>query len=313
MSLIEGIGDEVTLCATVLVLATTLIAAWFSTRVRDRPHPRVRVIQTTVTATGVRNRPQQQTTSAGEAGSGRAEATGDESTVSRDNVTSDLNASSVGGENADVDTGTGGGGSEQPTQYTQIADDEGQISGAQSHHDVASRTEALQRSSDINDTTARNREQSVTPSKETDVDQEQQSDQPVLGESVQEITSPSLAATSEDELHSTQGASGGQETSNESVLRNRQTGKIYPTLPAFSSDGNDSHGAAASSNEASFQDSADAPIRGSDNVEDLGADDHLGEPQHQTDGTICIRVRFSNDAQRLVQTSPETTLGQFRR
>ena len=277
MSLIEGIGDEVMVLAAFLVVATTLLAAWFSTHVGERPGPQVQVIQTTITH--IRGGQQSSGSTTVAAGSSGIDEGG-------------------GGEDRTIDTSASDDTQESDAvrstnrvESTEQSFDESiSGAGAQSQTDSLSRTGDQTVHADDTDSSLKVQSDNISNEKKS---KEQD------GKTVEETNS-----RPEEESSSTSYVENQRTSDDQNVLRNRNTGQVYPTLPSYSSDGGTHEEEVASGGISA----------GASSVEDIGrTDGDDEETSHTAEGRICIRVKFSHEDERLIQTRPEETLGQFRR
>ncbi len=291
MSLIEGIGDEVMVLAALLVVATTLIAAWLSTHVGDRPGPHQVVIQTTITT--IQGRQQQQTTE------NAPEATGDQTRVPDGGGNSDgstnVHESASSDSNQETSPDRTSSANDSQTDPSAVSSDSLLGAESEAHHrtsnELSSATQTSRDEVDSNTVKSDEKSEDATSKRQNSVE--------VLGQTTEDSHS------NEDGNSTTVEGQRSSGSLNENILRNRQTGQIYPTLPSYSSEATEGAVSAAAS-PASSGGVAEEPS----GVEDVGGVEGDGQTQ---EGSIRIRVKFSNDQERFVQTFPEETLGQFRR
>ena len=250
MSLIEGIGDEVTVLASVLILSMTLLIAWLSTFVSDRPNVRVSSLNT-------------------------------EASVSEQEEL--INNADARIEDVIYDTQWSGA-----TEHAQTEQDSPtNLTGANSNS-VQNERDTLENVD------------SVSGSIPTC------SDSTSFTET--ERTSP------ESRQESTV-----QESLSSNVVRNRLTGQVYP-VPGHHSNTPSQTIHTSSTSFTTDNQSQDATQTGGEDTPENQGEGDQSEEQTQADdqdqaaeGSICIRIKYLTDRERVVYANPTDSLGDFRR
>ncbi|XP_022088385.1 transmembrane and ubiquitin-like domain-containing protein 1 [Acanthaster planci] len=261
MPFIEGIGDEVTVLASVLILATTLLVAWLSTSVSDRPGLR--------TVLGSRF------------SSAREEEHSREAEARIEEVDVLSNQRTDGTENTRLERDS------SPT--TDTVED-----ASQSSRQPAESTETEALSSEFR-----------TGLEEIDSERTKQS------------------SLSQEDATVT-------ETSPASVVRNRLTGETctYPTssentdsrrIPTSTTspaqkDGNQSGDATQTITDEGAQSDPllEQSPRNRPDADQSGEQSQIDGQGQAAEGTICIRIKYLTDQERVVYGDPAETLGRFR-
>ncbi|XP_033646919.1 transmembrane and ubiquitin-like domain-containing protein 2 [Asterias rubens] len=244
MSLIEGIGDEVTILVSILIISITLLIAWLSTSVSDRPNQRIP--SSTIDATATEEL---------------------------------INNTDARIEDAIFDSRWSGG------------------------------TESV-------------RTGPSAPTNSSAVNSNSTQDDLVASESIDSVSEPVASKDKESSNRTsldTPQDSTVKETPAANVVRNRFTGQVSElqsnTIQSSSTDSNgQSQDATQTDGEGNQSDVVSDESQ--NNQGDMGQSEEPihAEGQDQTaEGSICIRIKYLTDRERVVNAKPTDTLGNFRR